>query len=202
MHLTLFLDFFGDELMTGFIEQYRDVWGNDPQSVLKQYKYYPALTQKLDALRPEDLDRQVLYEIVLWKIGRFPQLGDPLIADLKSVAKLKPKQHKKAREQIACLLKCPGIALPMASTILRFLNPQTFQIIDDRAYRVLLPGKPKYPSKPVKVTDAYVNTSIKIYFEYLDELHRVSSKKFPFKLADRILYQVDILLGNVIGTKN
>jgi hypothetical protein len=90
----------------------------------------------------------------------------------------------------------------MASTILRFLNPQTFQIIDDRSYRVLCPKKPKYPSKPPTLNDYYVDTSVELYCEYLDELHRVASKNLPFDLADRILYRLDILLGNAIGTRN
>jgi hypothetical protein len=89
----------------------------------------------------------------------------------------------------------------MASTILRFLNPKTFQIIDDRAYRVLLPREAKYPSKPNKLTETYVTTSIEVYFKYLDELHKVSSRKLPFHMADRILYQLDIELGNAIGSR-
>jgi len=89
----------------------------------------------------------------------------------------------------------------MASTILRFINPSVFQIIDDRAYRVLFDGEAKYPTKPVKITDKYINTSIDIYFKYLNELHRVCSEELPFEFADRILYKLDIQLGNKIGDK-
>ncbi len=59
----------------------------------------------------------------------------------------------------------------MASTILGFLNPSVFQIIDDRVYRVVHPSKAKYPVKPQKVHERYLTTSADIYFEYLDELH-------------------------------
>jgi hypothetical protein len=170
--------------------------------VLSEYAIYPALTDKLDTLKARGFDRETLYEIVLWKLGRFPELEDSLIEDLKSVDKLRPKQHRKARELISRLLRTPGIGLPMASAVLRFLNPQTFQIIDDRSYRVLCPRKPKYPSKPRALNDHFVNTSVEIYCEYLDELHRVASKNLPFDLADRILYRLDILLGNSIGDKN
>jgi len=40
-----------------------------------------------------------------------------------------------------------------------------------------------------------------MYFDYLDELRKVASEKLPFELADRILYQLDIELGNKIGQK-
>jgi hypothetical protein len=126
---------------------------------------------------------------------------DSLLQELKNIALIEPSRHEMARPTLEKLLRSSGVALPMASTILRFLNPNAFQIIDDRAYRVLLPGKPKYPSKPAKVTDHYVKTSIDLYFEYLDELHNVSSEKLPFNLSDRILYKLDILLGNNIGEK-
>ncbi len=187
--------------MCNIIEKHEKIWGNNPMSLLDKYNYHPDLTKKLDDLNPKDFNNEVLYEIVLWKLSRFPYLKLELLDKLKSVAELKPKEHKKATETIKELLRSSGIALPMASTILRFLNPKVFQIIDDRAYRVLLPGKAKYPSKPAKITDKYIETSINIYFEYLDKLHAISSEKLPFKQADRILYQLDILLGNGIGDK-
>ena len=108
-------------------------------------------------------------------------------------------EHRKASEVLRALLSSPGIALPMASTILRFLNPKTFQIIDDRVYRIINPGKAKYPAKPIKINERYLKTSESIYFDYLDELQKHSSEKLPFASADRILYQLDIILGNKIG---
>ncbi len=188
--------------MGNLIAKHRSIWGDDPSSLLQSYTVYPGLTGKLDRLKGSTLNRETLYEIVLWKLGRFPEVEDSLIEDLKTVSKLEPKGHMKARDLISRLLRSPGIALPMASTILRFLNPGTFQIIDERAYRVLFPGKPKYPSKPVNASVEYVNTSIEMYFQYLDELHRISSKKLPFEMADRILYQLDILLGNKLDSTN
>ena len=90
----------------------------------------------------------------------------------------------------------------MASTILRFLNPRIFQIIDARAYSVLLPDKPKYPTKPRKITNTYIEKSISIYFEYLEricEISKSSPENFLFEEADRILYQLHIELGKKIG---
>lgn len=187
--------------MSDFIKKHGNIWGDDPSSLLKEYDYHLELTNKLDNLSVENFNREALYEIVLWKLSRFPYVDDNLLQELKGIAEIKQKEHVKARSIIEKLLKSSGVRLPMASTILRFLNPNAFQIIDDRAYRVLFPGKPKYPSKPAKVTDDYVKTSIDLYFEYLDELHIVSSEKLPFNLSDRILYKLDILLGNNIGEK-
>lgn len=187
--------------MTDIIQKYKAVWGDDPKKLLDEYDYQRELTLKLDALKPEDLDIKTFYEIVLWKLNRFPSIQDDLLKELKTVGALKPTQHREAKPVLHKMLQSPGIALPMASTILRFLNPSVFQIIDDRVYRVVHPDKVKYPAKPQKVNERYLTTSSDIYFEYLDELHKLSSAKLPFEQADRILYELDIKLGNKIGAK-
>ncbi len=184
------------------ISKYANVWGDDPHTLLSSYDYQPHLTKKLDALKPEDLNAETFYEIVLWKLNRFPQVSAGLIDELRTVRKIQPKQHREVQPALRKLLTCQGIALPMASTILRFLNPSAFQIIDDRVYRVVYPGKEKYPAKPSKLNERYLSTSEKIYFEYLDELHNFSCAKLPFLNADRIVYQLDIKLGNKIGDEN
>lgn len=185
--------------MTAIIKKYNHIWNNDPSTLLSEYNYQPKLTAKLDALRPKDLTTEIFYEIVLWKLSRFPQVTPNLLAQLKEVATIRPKDHRTASPQLRALLATPGVALPMASTVLRFLNPDTFQIIDDRVYRITHPGKAKYPLKPTKVSEKFLKTSEKIYFDYLDELHKQSSDRLPFRFADRILYQLDIKLGNKIG---
>jgi hypothetical protein len=188
-------------MSASFIQKHKKVWGDDPAKLLIDYQYQLDLTKRLDSLKSSDFDRNILYEIVLWKINRFPCVPDAIIGELKLLGKLKPMQHKEARSVLRELLKCNGIALPMASTICRFINPSVFQIIDDRVYRVLFEGEAKYPTKPAKVTDKYINTSIEIYFKYLDKLHGICSSRLPFESADRILYKLDILLGNKIGDK-
>jgi hypothetical protein len=78
-----------------------------------------------------------------------------------------------------------------------------FQIIDERAFRMLCPNLKSYPDKPgVKARlSAYVEKSSAIYFDYLDAMHEVASEKLPFRLADRILYQLDIERDNKIRQK-
>ena len=187
--------------MTEFIEKYKDIWGEDPRKLLAQYDYQRELTAKLDVLKPEELNTQTFYEIYLWKLNRFPRIKDGLLAELKDVAKINPKEHRNADDVLKKLLSSPGIALPMASTILRFLNPSVFQIIDDRVYRIVRPQKTKYPPKPPKLNDRYLSRSTGIYFDYLDDLHNLSSNLLPFESADRILYILDIERGNKIGDK-
>jgi hypothetical protein len=187
--------------MRNFIEEYNDQWGNDPTRLLDEYDYHPKLTDELDKLDAEKLNREMLYKIILWKLSRFPYITDELVNELKGIKEIDPKEHRKAQDILRKLLRTRGIALPMASTILRFINPNAFQIIDDRAYRVLLTGEAKYPSKPQKTTDGYIDKSVEIYFKYLDRMHEVCSDKFPFDKADRILYQLDIKLGNKIGRR-
>ena len=189
--------------MEDIIKRYNNVWGDDPSSLIKQYHYQPELTKKLDALNAADFDHQALLEIVLWKLNRFPRLEPRLLEGLKGVGDIKPKDHRKAATVLRKLLASPGIRLPMASTILRFLNPDVFQIIDDRAYRVLRPGESTYPSKPTNGAslDRYLANSVDIYLKYLDAIHEIVSEHLPFNLADRILYQLDIELGNKIGDR-
>lgn len=185
--------------MSSLIPKYKHIWNDDPRRLLDEYTYQPTLTKKLDTLNPQDLTTEVLYEILLWKLNRFPQIEPDLIKSLKALNRLSANEHRQASKELRALLNSPGIALPMASTILRFMNPKTFQIIDDRVYRIVNPGKAKYPAKPPKVNERYLRTSESIYFDYLDELQKLSSEKLPFSSADRILYQLDIKLGNKLG---
>jgi hypothetical protein len=185
--------------MSEFINKYETQWGTNPASLMGQYEYNPDLTAKLDKLDLEGLNREQLYEIVLWKLNRFPVISDELIGQLKSLGRYKNGEHRNAEALLRDLLQCRGIALPMASTILRFANPEVFQIIDDRAFRVLTDGIGSYPTKPQLITEGYLKKSCEIYFDYLDRLCELKGETFPFKNMDRILYQLDIKLGNSIG---
>lgn len=184
--------------MTSIVSRYRHVWGENPSSLLDDYRYQPDLTPRLDALRAADFDLEAFYEIVLWKVNRYAEPSSGLLTSLKLVATVRPKEHREAEPQLLALLRCKGVRLPMASTVLRFLNPGAFQIIDERAYGILCPGE-KIPAKHNKVTESYLSRSAAIYFAYLDKLHDESGINFPFSQMDRILYQLDKKLGNRIG---
>jgi hypothetical protein len=185
--------------MNNIIDRYQAIWGDNPLQLLDKYSYQVELTKKLDSLNPADLDIEMLYEIVLWKLNRFPRIDSALLGELRKVADIAPKSHRQSQAVLRRLLQTPGIALPMASTILRFLNPGAFQIIDDRVYRIVCPGKAKYPAKPQNASERFLVSSETIYFDYLDMLHQLASDKLPFAHADRVLYELDIALGNKIG---
>ena len=78
-----------------------------------------------------------------------------------------------------------GVRLAMASTILRFKNPNVYQIIDQRVYRFLYGEELKY-------SDTNINEQINIYLDYLQKLKAVCIEfNLDFKTADRILYSMD-----------
>ena len=76
--------------------------------------------------------------------------------------------------------------LPMASTILRFVNPEVFQIIDRHAYRAVYEKKyPLYTSTPTE-------KKLSVYFDYIDELIKLCEfRAIAFTTIDRLLYIFD-----------
>lgn len=74
--------------MNNFIKKYTNIWEDDPKKLMLEYNYQSDLTSKLDDLSTEFFDRETLYEIVLWKLNRFPQIDDNLLEDLKILASL------------------------------------------------------------------------------------------------------------------
>lgn len=175
----------------------------------ESFNYQPELTSGLDSIQSESghLSREQFYEIVLWKLGRFPVISDDLLKkldDLKRISEFDKTSESLLKE----LLTAPGISLPMASTILRFLNPQVFQIIDDRAFRMLQKEFPdnlkvKYRIKPFNLKGkaglAWLDESVDIYSCYLRCLRELFPNQKDFFFADRILYLIDKKEGNLIG---
>ena len=152
---------------------------------LKDYKYQPKLPEKLEGLF-EDFTQETINEIVLWKVNRYSELNDETLNLLNQISKedkeIKPDLTK---ELLRKLLDTPGIRLPMASTILRFKNPNIYQIIDQRAYRFLY-------GKDLKNYFSNIDQQIEYYLEYLAELRiKCDEKKIPFEIADQVLYQLD-----------
>ncbi|WP_266363819.1 hypothetical protein [Tellurirhabdus rosea] len=155
----------------------------------ENYEYQPKLTAKLQ-LKNGPFSQETINEIALWKVNRYALLEEELISQLNELVNLKPGQHRQAEGVLRKLLQkeTKGVDLPMASTMLRFRNPEVFQIIDRRAYRVLMVNVDKYNL----YTASSVDTKVKTYFEYLDELIRFcADKAIPFTEADMLLYQLD-----------
>ena len=92
-------------------------------------------------------------------------------------------------EVLQRLLETKGIRLPMASTILRFKNPDVFQIIDQRAYRFVYGFELRLQDPNSK---KIIENQIQLYFKYLHDLKDISLKTgWKFSELDRILYLRD-----------
>lgn len=154
--------------------------------------YQTELTRKLDKGISE-FNQDVLNEIVLWKVNRYSKLDSSLFTKLNSINRI--TDQTKLKEIVSELINQNGIGLPMASTILRFLEPNRFQIIDQRAFRVIYGRRFITPKSNEEQVD--------LYFEYLGKLESVcKDNSIPFVKADRILYYLDQELNKNIKLAN
>jgi len=184
--------------MNVMIKPINDFDSSEIAELEKKYNYGTTragfdLTQSLDQKVSDSFDQAIINEIVLWKVNRFVSVYHcDWLSDfnlLKSISELAGNEAY-VRSILKRMLNTHGIRLPMASTMLRFRNPQVFQIIDVRTFSVIF-GDDEMLLK--KYSSSNVDLHIEIYFEYLGELKSICSKKdIPFSKSDRILYQFDI----------
>ena len=153
------------------------------------FDYQPFLTKKLDDYSA-DFDQSIINEITLWKVSRYPIIDEALLAEINTINKSDTRVDlPKVRDILLRLLECHGVQLPMASTYLRFKNPQLFQIIDQRVYRAIYGKELKLPGSYNRKNRMVL---VDIYFEYLHKLkERCKMLSIPFEQADRILYTAD-----------
>ena len=166
-----------------------------------EFNYQEALTKKLDS-STENFSQEKLNEIVLWKVNRYAEFGESLIELINSIDKNETKiDVDKTREILKGLLKTSGVQLAMASTILRYRNPNIYQIIDQRVYRVIYENQilelNTYPS------EKNLNFQIELYIKYLYDLSNVCiDLKIPFDKSDRILFMADKRINKKEKLKN
>lgn len=163
----------------------KDIEVTNEDRSLDDYKYQIELTEKLTGFSG-DFTQEVISEIVLWKVNRYCKIPDETRDFLNEISKDDRNiDVEKTKEILRSLLAVKGIRLPMASTILRFKNPCLYQIIDQRAYRILT-------GKNLKTYFSSVEIQIKYYLDYLADLRvQCDAKNIKFELADQILYQLD-----------
>ena len=153
---------------------------------LSKYHYQPDLTQRLDKIRSTPLSQHLINEIVLWKANRYVAMSDDLLQSLDGVSNLKTGEHRQAESLLKQLLSTHGVDVPLASTMLRFRNPQVFQIIDRHAYRAI------YGERYALHTTTPVMRKVTVYFNYLDELYKLcGARGIVFETVDRLLYVFD-----------
>ncbi len=150
----------------------------------KIFDYQKNLTKKLDNSNC-DFNQEIINEVVLWKVARYAELDDNILRSLNKIKKDEIEINvEKTKDVLRNLLSVKGIRLPMASTILRFKNPNVYQIIDQRVYRVLY-GEPlaiKYNKED----------NIALYIAYLEKLKEYGIEhSIPFDKLDRWLYKLD-----------
>ena len=169
------------------------------KDLMDKYKYIPEVTEYLDGKLSEfkkgNFDLLDLYSIILWKLNRFPTkdghiLGEDTLAIIKELANV-TELNDDAAAKIKELIKIKQFKLPMVSTILSFVNPEVFQIIDKRTNRIVMGDSTEYNVN-------YTKGPVKYYFAYLKKLKTFN---IEFTKAGRAFYQLDINNKNKINDK-
>ena len=154
---------------------------------IEDYKYQTLITPELDNL-DGDFDQNIINEIVLWKVNRYALIESETLKLLNRIKKEDKVLDKELTREILFELLGKGhkgIRLAMASTILRFKNPNIYQIMDQRVYRFIF-------GKDLKYSLTNIEEQVELYFEYLEKLKEVCEKnKIDFREADIILYMMD-----------
>ncbi len=164
------------------------------KNIAGNYNYQKELTSNLDKLDGQ-FNQELINEIVLWKVNRYAKLTPETFTLLNQINKdSKEINTKLTKEILTNLLNTKGIRLPMASTILRFKNPNIYQIIDQRVFRFIYGEELKISS--------LVEVQTKMYLDYLTKLKEVCSKYgINFLNSDRELYQIDKEINKRIRLK-
>lgn len=167
----------------------------------KGFDYQKELTKKLDKTKSQ-FNQELLNEIVLWKVNRYALFNSTLINEINTISSWKVLNEEKTHEILTSLLKTKGVQLAMASTILRFRNPNIFQIIDQRAYRVIEGSPLKLSQINETSRDTTINKQIKIYIDYLKKIKKECKKlDIDFDDADRVLYIIDKNINKSVKIK-
>ena len=171
---------------------------NKKDTSSKVFNYEPELTSKLDSFTKDDqFTRSTFDEITLWKVSRYPDINKEIIDAVNELAQYNTLDAAicSLKSTLSLLLKAKGVRLAMASTYLRFRNPQVFQIIDQRVYRQVQHWKGCAEVElrvPHKIED-----QMDLYIQYLRDLRLMcEATGVEFFIADRIFYMEDKIDGN------
>ncbi len=152
--------------------------------------YNNAETAAIHALANQNaqVDINLLRRMSLWKLDRILDVPSETIKRLQAIA-TDPHLHTgsaEVRALIEKLVECAGVGVPMASTILKFIRPDVFPIIDVRAYRALY-GRKLYWRQGA------VERNIDLYLSYASDVRRISkSTGRPLRDVDEQLYCFDL----------
>ena len=167
----------------------------DYQEILNRF-IYDDETEIMDRISKVDKsdyreNKDIINEIVLWKMNRRPQVDEKVIDTLYGLdcirTPLEASESELTARVVEMLLLSKGMQMPMASTVLHFYFPNVYPIIDQRAYRELYGEEyPKYTTK--------VEILVKMYMKYIRDCYEYQQKQcpeVPFAKIDKVLYQMD-----------
>lgn len=140
-----------------------------------------AIQEKLK--NKSDIQIDDIRRIALWKYDRVIDMDDSFCTQLyHTVSKENISiEDSEVQAVIERLISFEGVGFPLASTILKFINPDVFPIIDVRAYRALY-GKKIY----------YGQYSLEIYINYAKRIYAIRDKfNLPLSEVDERLYEFD-----------
>lgn len=149
------------------------------------FSYNPEETKKLQSImqNKNDISVEDLRRIVLWKLDRVLDVSEETITYLQKIAtdtKLNI-QSNLVSQTLELLTNSNGIGFPMASSILKFIRPDIFPIIDVRAYRALY-GKKIYSTQ----------YTVQKYLAYVEKVYQISDKlNIKLYKVDEQLYCFD-----------
>ena len=104
------------------------------------------------------IDQNFINNVVLWKVNRYAEIDHETQTLLQTVKNSPTRSNPNIRLTLHKLLKTKGIKLAMATTILRFIKPSLFQLIDQRVYRVMYGYELKIPYNNDAKIDLYFKT--------------------------------------------
>lgn len=139
--------------------------------------------RNIDKYNETSRDIHDLRRVSLWKLNRILEVSDDIIEGLRKLASLRTIEinSEPIKKIINELVSSDGIGFPMASSILKFIRPDIFPIIDVRAYRALT-GKKLYSSQ----------YNIELYVNYVEQLREYADKlNMPLSDMDEQLYEFD-----------
>lgn len=157
------------------------------------------LNDELDSIGTRDFTCEDIHKMTLWKVQRFPYIKPEALSSLNKLKSIKSLENEKdellARTTLKQLLGCSGVRLPMASTYLRFRNPNVFQIIDRHVWYQV-----KHDEEYIYEKRRSDDERIDDYFSYLKELRALCEQDGKdFSNADSIYYWQDIDQGHKIS---
>ena len=144
----------------------------------------------LESVTGKPFNQSMINKIVLFKVNRYAEISNQILDELNRInPKTRNIDKKLSRSVLHGLLMQKGVRLAMASTILRFKNPNIYQIIDQRVYRLIYGEKLNLSSSKSKKQH---NIQIDLYFDYLDKLNQLSKDYgYNFSDIDRTFFHAD-----------